>query len=565
MGQGQNKIALSLVDLQPTAIVELFELILDTVDKSSSVIRFHGGAIFQQDIKWQGNKYTPLPVESEGFEITANGQMPRPKIRLSNKDYYVTDLLLNNNDFQFAKVIRRRTFVKYLDDINFDGGNPWGQADPSAELSVDTFVVSQKTAENKVFVELELSSPLDLENFEVNSRLLMSRYCSWYYRGNGCNYEGPPIETEYGLGLQLNKDCIKSFTSNGSAIFTTGDWKTGIAYKSGDAAYIENPNIIINPRPESIDKKLKYAKIWYVAQQEHTSSSSTHPDNNETFWLRDGCNKKLEGCKKRFQSKETQNVPSSGRSLTNNFIDFSNKHSFNSNNIASQAFITGSSVISGSSFRNVADGLTGSSAKNADLVYSWVSSGSAKPYIEFTWPELKKINRIDLYDRAGTQDFTTASVQLFSGTTLVRSGNINLLNNGARTTTGFAITNANKLRVSGINSSIGAGLGEVCVFEPSGLGLYNDTFLSSGLCINPNLHIASWVQFESGVTSTNQLLNIFHNVRNGNPVALSVDHCHKTNTLRDLLCHQCNSGLGQFKDNIEILQKAIDYLHKHML
>jgi DNA-directed RNA polymerase subunit RPC12/RpoP len=55
------------------------------------------------------------------------------------------------------------------------------------------------------------------------------------------------------------------------------------------------------------------------------------------------------------------------------------------------------------------------------------------------------------------------------------------------------------------------------------------------------------------------------NVRRGKVEPLYVDHCHKTNKLRDLLCHQCNSGLGHLKDNIEILQKAIDYLHKHML
>ena len=55
------------------------------------------------------------------------------------------------------------------------------------------------------------------------------------------------------------------------------------------------------------------------------------------------------------------------------------------------------------------------------------------------------------------------------------------------------------------------------------------------------------------------------NKRGGKLDPLHIDHCHKTTTLRDLLCHQCNSGLGQFKDNIEILQKAIDYLHKHML
>ena len=56
-----------------------------------------------------------------------------------------------------------------------------------------------------------------------------------------------------------------------------------------------------------------------------------------------------------------------------------------------------------------------------------------------------------------------------------------------------------------------------------------------------------------------------NNIRRDKVEPLYVDHCHKTNTLRDLLCHQCNSFLGHAKDNIEILQKAIDYLHKHML
>lgn len=39
-----------------------------------------------------------------------------------------------------------------------------------------------------------------------------------------------------------------------------------------------------------------------------------------------------------------------------------------------------------------------------------------------------------------------------------------------------------------------------------------------------------------------------------------IDHCHKTNKFRGLLCSNCNSGLGLFKDNIERLQKAIEYL-----
>ncbi len=44
---------------------------------------------------------------------------------------------------------------------------------------------------------------------------------------------------------------------------------------------------------------------------------------------------------------------------------------------------------------------------------------------------------------------------------------------------------------------------------------------------------------------------------------LVVDHCHKTNKVRKLLCDKCNKGLGQFNDNPELMQKAINYLKEH--
>ncbi|NCC41893.1 MAG: hypothetical protein EOM21_21285 [Gammaproteobacteria bacterium] len=43
----------------------------------------------------------------------------------------------------------------------------------------------------------------------------------------------------------------------------------------------------------------------------------------------------------------------------------------------------------------------------------------------------------------------------------------------------------------------------------------------------------------------------------------SVDHNHTTNKVRELLCSNCNTGLGFFKENVEILQKAINYIEKH--
>ena len=40
----------------------------------------------------------------------------------------------------------------------------------------------------------------------------------------------------------------------------------------------------------------------------------------------------------------------------------------------------------------------------------------------------------------------------------------------------------------------------------------------------------------------------------------NVDHCHSTEKIRGILCNKCNSGLGFLGDNIESLERAINYL-----
>jgi len=45
--------------------------------------------------------------------------------------------------------------------------------------------------------------------------------------------------------------------------------------------------------------------------------------------------------------------------------------------------------------------------------------------------------------------------------------------------------------------------------------------------------------------------------------SLHVDHCHKTGRIRALLCSNCNSTLGKVRDDINILNKLIEYLGKH--
>lgn len=47
-----------------------------------------------------------------------------------------------------------------------------------------------------------------------------------------------------------------------------------------------------------------------------------------------------------------------------------------------------------------------------------------------------------------------------------------------------------------------------------------------------------------------------------NKQRLSIDHNHATHQVRALLCRNCNTGLGAFKDDAMLLSKAIEYLKR---
>lgn len=42
-----------------------------------------------------------------------------------------------------------------------------------------------------------------------------------------------------------------------------------------------------------------------------------------------------------------------------------------------------------------------------------------------------------------------------------------------------------------------------------------------------------------------------------------IDHCHVTGKVRGILCHHCNTAIGQFKDDPNLLISAIRYLELH--
>jgi len=54
--------------------------------------------------------------------------------------------------------------------------------------------------------------------------------------------------------------------------------------------------------------------------------------------------------------------------------------------------------------------------------------------------------------------------------------------------------------------------------------------------------------------------NEFEPTRRNEPC---IDHDHETQQIRGLLCRYCNIGLGHFKDDPEVLEKAAIYLRRN--
>lgn len=166
--------------------VELF--VLDATNLNAGYFYFHAGVNeFNTDIVWQGQTYIALPLEASGFAYSST-EYPRPKIKLANIQGAFSVIVRNYSDLVGMKVIRKRTKVIFLDAVNFTDGNP--DANPNEYLEDEVYYVTQKTAENKLYIEFELGTALDLQGVYLPKRSVIATVCPFKYRGEECAYAG---------------------------------------------------------------------------------------------------------------------------------------------------------------------------------------------------------------------------------------------------------------------------------------------------------------------------------------------------------------------------------------
>jgi len=271
-----NKITTDINSLTPGSIVELFELDLSAGSAPSTVPKFrwfNGGYNAElQEIVWQGNKYSGLPIEASGFEFSAQGSIPRPNLTVANITSLLSGVINDYNDLVGSKVTRKKTFAKYLDNYCYTGGYPVGGvctgesgsdpslskddcldtnkngsagtwteytqstceaaagpgiwyanalADDTAHFTDEIWYIDRKAVETFTHIEFELSAAYDVIGIKLPSRVIVSNSCPWLYKGVECGYLGAGgaggvygWDTNNNPVSDVSKDvCAKTFTA----------------------------------------------------------------------------------------------------------------------------------------------------------------------------------------------------------------------------------------------------------------------------------------------------------------------------------------------------------------
>lgn len=207
-------------DLQksfPGELITLFQLDCSKIE-AGPVLFFTPASQDAGTVLFDGNEYTPVDIDAEGFEWNGRGAFPTPTLRLSNVTQTATALVNSYQDLIGAEVRRIRTLSQYLDN----GTTP----DPGQIFAIDIFKVEQKTLHSRTVIEWKLSAAVDQQGTRLPSEVLIRDYCTRLYRvpnGSGgfdysessCRYSGSEyFDSENNSTVDPNLDrCSKTLTA----------------------------------------------------------------------------------------------------------------------------------------------------------------------------------------------------------------------------------------------------------------------------------------------------------------------------------------------------------------
>lgn len=264
----------------PSALIELWKLDGTSIGLSTIYYFCNGSNTNFQPVTFNGVPYVPFPIKVDGMALDGKGNIPRPKLTVSNINGFVSSLLLQNQQINGATITRQRVSARFLDASNFGTPLPvWVTPDPTAAYAPEPWTVNRKITENNQIVQFELVSPIELGNIKLPRRQIISNICQWQYRSANCGFSGAPVADS------ANRTFTGSYYN--MTLSNQGAYSASTTYARGDYVYIYS-NL---PQFSGIP-------VYYVCLNNGTVGIT--PSGNPNSWVPDSCVKTLSGCALRF-------------------------------------------------------------------------------------------------------------------------------------------------------------------------------------------------------------------------------------------------------------------------
>lgn len=181
-------IASDVQKLEQDAIVEMYEI--DASGYGGGLIRLAPAPVDGHSVMFGANEYLPFPIQSDGFEWSGKGTMPRPTMTVASLELSFLALVMSADDLVGSPVKRIRTYRKHLDD----GADPG----PLATFPIDYYVIERKSSQNRTHITFELSILMDQEGKKIPARQVIRDSCSQRYRWwNGAAYDYTGVTCPY--------------------------------------------------------------------------------------------------------------------------------------------------------------------------------------------------------------------------------------------------------------------------------------------------------------------------------------------------------------------------------
>lgn len=155
-----------------------------------------------------GQLYSPMALTLSGFEMSADGPLPRPTITLSDTQGIFTPIVVQYNAFVGCPIRRIITYDRFLDD----GAEP----DPAATHPIDEYLIDRRLRHKPgQFITWELRAVTDVADAMLPARQCLRDFCDQSYRRwNGSGFDTSDASCPYSGTAYFTAEDVPTTAAN---------------------------------------------------------------------------------------------------------------------------------------------------------------------------------------------------------------------------------------------------------------------------------------------------------------------------------------------------------------